>query len=229
LAKRAYFTEELFLFLAELKRHNRREWFLAHRARYEEAVRLPAQRFIVDFDKHLGKVSPHFVADPRPVGGSLFRIHRDVRFSRDKSPYKTHTGLHFPHRSRGDAHAPGFYLHLEPGQVFLGIGIWRPDATALGRIRGKIVSEPAAWKKARDDRRFRGRFELGGESLARAPRGFPCEHPFLEDLKRKEFVASVRMSEREVMRTDFPERLGEACGDGKAFVRWLCAALELPF
>jgi uncharacterized protein (TIGR02453 family) len=225
----ARFSTELFAFLRDLARNNRRDWFLAHKQRYEDAVRLPAQRLIVDLGPGLKKVSPHFVADPRPVGGSLFRIYRDTRFSQDKTPYKTHVGIHFPHARRGDVHAPGFYLHLEPGEVFLAAGIWHPDASSLQTIRRSIVANPAGWKRARDERRFRASFELDGESLSRPPRGFDPEHPLIEDLKRKDFVATTAMTEREAVRSDFVDRVAEACSGAGPFVRWLCRTLELPF
>jgi uncharacterized protein (TIGR02453 family) len=228
-ADSAYFTPDLFGFLRDLSRNNRREWFQAHRGRYEESVRAPAQRFIVDFDSRLRQVSPHFLADPRPIGGSLFRIYRDTRFAKDKTPYKTHAGIHFRHRAKETVHAPGFYLHMEPGQVFLAAGIWHPDGPTLARIRNAIVTKPAAWRKARDDRRFRARFEIGGDTLVRAPRGYDPEHPFLEDLKRKDFVASAMLTERDVLRPNFILEVAAGCRDAVPFVRWLCGALELPF
>ena len=109
------FAPALFRFLRDLRKNNDREWFLAHKDVYERDVNEPALAFISAFAAPLRKISPHLVADARPIGGSLFRIYRDVRFSNDKRPYKTHVGIHFRHRSAGDAHAPGFYLHLEPG------------------------------------------------------------------------------------------------------------------
>src|SRR5918996_4016229 len=134
----ASFSPALFTFLRDLKQNNDRDWFKANKPRYEKAVLEPALQFIVDFEPHLLAISPHFVADPRPSGGSLFRIHRDTRFSKDKSPYKPYTGIQFRHELGKDAHAPGFYLHLEPGGVFAGAGIWHPDQPTLVRIREAI-------------------------------------------------------------------------------------------
>ena len=111
------FRPELFAFLRDLKANNDRVWFARNKERYENDVRGPALDFVADFAPHLEKISPHFVADPRPSGGSLFRIHRDTRFSKDKSPYKPYVGMRFSHEAAKDAHAPGFYLHLAPGQV----------------------------------------------------------------------------------------------------------------
>jgi uncharacterized protein (TIGR02453 family) len=221
-----HFGPELFSFLKELKRNNRPEWFAANKPRYEEFVRLPAQRFIAEVGPRLAKLNPDLLADPRPVGGSLFRIHRDIRFAADKSPYKTHTGIQFRHRSQSDAHAPGFYLHLEPGQSFIGAGSWRPDAVALARIRQSIVDDPPAWKRARDGRRFRASFQLRGDALARAPRGYDPDHPFIEDLKRKDFVAVAPVTEKEVTSAGFLTQFIGLCRDAGPFLQFLCRGTE---
>ena len=120
----AYFTSESFAFLRELSKNNNREWFAANKKRYEAELRDPALRFISDFGPRLNRIAPRLVADPRPVGGSMFRIYRDTRFAADKTPYKTAVGIRFPHRAASDVHSPGFYLHLEPSEVFVGAGIW---------------------------------------------------------------------------------------------------------
>ncbi len=112
-----YFTPELFRYLARLKRNNKRDWFLAHQDEFESCVRQPALRFITEFAVPLAEIAPYLNADPRPSRGSLFRIYRDVRFSADKRPYKTHVAMRFSHRGK-DVHSPGFYLHLEPGGSF---------------------------------------------------------------------------------------------------------------
>ena len=135
----SYITPKLFNFLSELKENNNKEWFESNKARYESDVREPLLRFVTDFGVRLAEVSPHFVADARKSGGSLFRIYRDVRFSKDKTPYKTNAGLQLRHESGKDVHAPGFYLHLQPNEVFIGVGIWHPDNTTLGKIRDAIV------------------------------------------------------------------------------------------
>jgi len=147
------FSPAPFRFLRELKANNDREWFAANKDRYEADVRGPALDFVADMAPHLERISPHFVADPRPAGRSLFRIHRDTRFSRDKSPYKTYVGVQFRHELAKDAHAPGFYLHLEPKGVFVGAGTWRPDAPALAKIREAIARRPEGW---RSRKRVRG-------------------------------------------------------------------------
>jgi uncharacterized protein (TIGR02453 family) len=209
-----------------LKKNNRREWFEEHRERYERDVKEPLQQFIVDFAQPLASISGRFVANPRR---SMYRIHRDVRFSRDKSPYKTNAALHFRHERAADAHAPGFYLHLEPGSVFAGVGIWRPDAPAQARIRVAIVEDAAGWKRIVGATKFRGSLELAGDSLKRPPRGVDPEHPLIEDLKRKDFIAIATFSEREATSAGFLERYVDTCRAAAPFVRFLTEALELEF
>ena len=217
------FAPELFRFLKDLKANNDRAWFAENKDRYEREVREPALAFVEDFAPHLHDISPHFVADPRPSGGSLFRIHRDTRFSKDKAPYKTQVGIHFRHERAKDAHTPGFYLHLQPGSVFAAVGIWHPDAPALTNIREAIVADPQAWRRASEGVR------LGGESLKRAPAGFDPEHPLVEDLKRKDFIASVELTQKEACSAGFLERFAGTCRETSPLVRFLCEALDLPY
>ncbi len=224
-----YFTEETFAFLRDLKANNDRDWFKANKDRYEAHVKEPAIRFILDFDPHLQKISTHYRADPRPVGGSLFRIYRDTRFSKDKSPYKTHTGIRFMHGTDRDVHAPGFYLHIEPESVFVGVGIWHPSSPTLRALRDAIVDDPKAWKRARDDKRFRTRFELSGDSLSRPPRGYDADHPMIEDLKRKDFIGSYQIDDAEVTSAGFLRSFAAGCRDAAPFVKYLCQAVGLPF
>jgi uncharacterized protein (TIGR02453 family) len=219
------FGPELFRFLRDLNANNDRAWFAANKDRYEREVRNPALDFIDDFAPHLAEVSPHFVADSRPSGGSLFRIHRDTRFSKDKSPYKPYTGIHFRHELAKDAHAPGFYLHLQPGSVFAGAGIWHPDQPTLLRIREAIDRDPDGWRAATERRSFR----LEGDSLKRAPTGFDPEHPLIDDLKRKDFVAMVALTQKDACAPGFVERFGGICRDVAPLVRFLCAAVDVPY
>jgi uncharacterized protein (TIGR02453 family) len=223
------FSPELFAFLRDLKRHNRREWFLENKARYEAAVKEPALQFIADFGPPLQKISPEFLAIPKAVGGSLFRIQRDTRFSKDKSPYKTHVGIRFLHRDAKNVHAPLFYLHLEPRGCFAAIGVWHPEPSTLEKIRQAIVDDPGGYQKATGAARFRKRFEVGGDSLKRPPRGYDPAHPLIEELKRKDFVASCRLDEKDVVRSGFDRRVGEIYRDGAGYVRYLCRALDAPF
>ena len=224
-----HITPELFEFFRALERNNRKQWFQGNKERYEQKVRLPLQRFIMDFDQPLRRISPHYRADPRPVGGSLFRIYRDVRFSPDKSPYKTHGGIQFRHEMGKDVHAPGFYLHLEPDNVFAAVGIWHPDSAALGRIREVIAADPVKWLKAKNSPGFSKAYELGGDSLKRAPQGYDPDHPQIEDLKRKDFIASAALSERAACAPDFPDRYARLCASAAPFMEFLTTALDLPW
>jgi uncharacterized protein (TIGR02453 family) len=226
---RRSFGPELFRFLRDLKKNNTREWFTENKERYEDAVRGPALDFIVDFAPLLAEISQHFVADPRPSGGSLFRIHRDTRFSRDKSPYKTYTGIQFRHDLGKDAHAPGFYLHLEPKAVFAGAGVWHPDGASLAKIREAIVADPRGWRSATSGEAFRAELDLGGDSLKRAPAGYDPEHPLIEDLKRKDFICYRTFEEPEVVSAGFARQLSRAFRASSPLVRFLCKALDVPF
>jgi len=223
------FGPGLFRFLRDLKVSNDRAWFAANKGRYEDEVRGPALDFVADVAPHLERVSPHFVADPRPSGGSLFRIHRDTRFAKDKSPYKTYVGIQFRHELGKDAHAPGFYLHLEPASVFVGAGIWHPDPSTLARIREAIVDDPEAWRRATSGKTFDERFQLAGESLKRAPAGFDPAHPLIEDLKRKDFICVASHTEKDVCAAGFLEDFARTCRDASPLVRFLCAALDVPY
>jgi uncharacterized protein (TIGR02453 family) len=219
-----YFNPRLFQFLAQLRRNNRRPWFLKHKAEFEEFARRPSLRFITDLRLRLREISPWLVADPKPVGGSLFRIYRDVRFSKDKSPYKTHIGMHFRHASASESvHAPGVYLHLEPEGCFLAGGVWQPDPRALALIRDAVAWKPDQWRKAK-----RG-LELSGETLSRPPRGYRSDHPLIEDLKRKDFVASVDLSEEQVCGPRFMTDFLRATGKMVPLLQFLSAAQKLRF
>lgn len=221
------FGPELFAFVRDLTENNDRDWFNANKKRYERHVKEPAFAFISGFGPHLRKISPHFTAIPKSQGGSLFRIYRDTRFSSDKRPYKTHVGIHFRHAAGADAHTPGFYLHLQPGESFVGIGLWHPDAPTLLQIREAIVGKPKDWTRARDA--FAKRFELAGESLKKAPKGFDPDHPLIDDLKRKDFIGSAPLGEADVLAADFPKHFIESCRAGAPLVKWMCGAIDVPF
>jgi uncharacterized protein (TIGR02453 family) len=224
-------TAAAFAFMRDLKDHNDRDWFTANKKRYEADLRDPCLRLIAALADRLDKVCPMIEADPRPSGGSLFRIYRDVRFSKDKSPYKTHTGIHLRHRgSTDDVHGPGIYLHLEPGEVFLACGLWQPAPPSLGKIRDAIAADPAAWKKATGEKRFKAAFSVDdGERLKKPPAGYDPAHPCIEDLKRKSFTASAPLSEEAAANPDFAERLVGLCGASTPFMAFLTEAVGLEW
>ncbi len=181
-----HFTRGLFDFLKDLEANNNRDWFQANKDRYEEHLKQPALRFIGDFGPHVRAVSPAPGLRPRPSGGSLFRIYRDVRFSKDKSPYKTHCAIQFRHEAGKDAHAPGLYLHLEPANAAWRPGIWRPT-TECRAIREAIAARARAL--AEISAFARTGCERFGEQLKRVPTGYAKDHPAgrraaLEGLRR---------------------------------------------
>ncbi len=225
----AHFSPALFRFLNDLKRNNDRAWFAENKDRYLSDLRDPALRFVVDFGPRLLEISPHFRADPRPNGGALYRIHRDIRFSKDKSPYKTAAGLHFPHAARRSAHTPGFYLHLEPRACFVGVGLWRPETAVLRRLREALVADPDAWQEAVGGRAFSRRYRMMDERLKRVPRGYDPEHPLAEALKLKSFTALVPLTQGQITSAGFLDEFAALCRDGAPLVRWVCRALEQPF
>jgi uncharacterized protein (TIGR02453 family) len=227
--RKQHFNTAFFRFLEELAANNDRDWFQRNKDRYEREVRDPMIQFVLDFGTPLRKISPAFVADPRPVGGSIFRIHRDTRFSKDKRPYKTSAGIQFRHARAKDAHTPGFYLHLEPKNVFVGVGIWHPDSAAQLAIRTAIVEDPARWKKILRARSFRDRLELSGDSLKRPPRGFDPEHPLAEDLMRKDFIAVAKFPQREACAPGFLVQVAATCRTAAPFVHFLTDALDLEW
>lgn len=224
-----YFTPKLFGFLDDLGENNSREWFKAHKDEYEKQVREPALEFINDFADPLKKISTHFVADSRTVGGSLFRIQRDTRFSKDKTPYKTNTGMQFRHIAGRDAHAPGFYLHIEPRECFMGVGLWRPETKVAYAIREYIDENQTAWKRATRSKRFTDVFAIEGDSLVRPPRGYAEDHPLIDDLKRKDFIASARLSQKTLTSDGFLDAFAASCKRAAPFMKFLCDAVGVPF
>jgi uncharacterized protein (TIGR02453 family) len=225
----AYFTDKSFGFLRGLARNNNREWFLKHKPDYETHVRGPFQKLLTDLQPDLAATSTQFRADPRPVGGSLFRIHRDTRFANDKTPYKTHAGARLYHQRFREVDSPSFYIHIQPGNCFVGAGIWHPEAPTRTRIRHFIVDNPEAWRKAVHSPAFRRRFQLGGEMLTRAPRGYPADHPLIEDLKRQSFVGSTALEDSVVLGPQLRRSIASALAGLAPLVDYLCASLDLEF
>ncbi len=223
------FPADLVKFLSELRRHNKRSWFEANRERYEESVRSPALEFIASMAAPLARISPHFNAIAKKAGGSLMRIHRDVRFSKDKKPYKTNLGIHFRHVAGKDVHAPGFYFHVDPHEVFLGAGIWHPDSESLGNIREAIDEDSSAWKRAKNNKTFRAQFDLAGESLKRPPRGYESDHPLLEDLKRKDHIAVCQWAHDDLLQPTIVQDVIATFRAAKHYMAFLCKAVGVKF
>jgi len=223
------FPVDTLSFLSELKENNDRDWFQERKDRYEASVREPALAFISAMQTPLKRVSTHMEAVAKKSGGSLMRIYRDTRFSKDKTPYKTNIGIQFRHEAGFDVHCPGCYVHIEPEEVFVGVGIWRPDKDSLLAIREQIAAEPAAWKRVCNAKKFAEHFELTGDSLKRPPTGFDKEHPLIEDLKRKDFIGISSLPPTAINSPDFINEVVTRLKAGTPLMRFLCNALDLPY
>jgi uncharacterized protein (TIGR02453 family) len=223
-----YFTRALFDYLKDLAANNDRDWFQANKDRYEEALKQPALRFIADFGPQVRAVSPHLVCDPRPSGGSLFRIYRDVRFSKDKSPYKTNCAMQFRHEAGKDAHAPGLYLHLEPGNCGAAAGLWRPPTPVLRQIRDAVAADPQRWQRIMAHKDLSG-MQRFGERLQRVPAGYPKDHPAAEELTWKDWGVWMPLKQQDVLAADSHQRIGKHFKDMKPMLQFLCDATGARF
>lgn len=221
-----YFTPEFFEFFRALAKNNRKDWFDANKARYVAAVQEPAIRFVRDAGARLKKISPHIVGEAKAFGGSISRIYRDIRFSPDKRPYKDHIGIHFWHdQAKPPEHmTPGYFLHLQSGESGVHSGVWQPDAPILRKIRDRIVDQPDAWKAV-----LRSKIPLEGDSLKRPPPGYDPNHPMIQDLRRKDFIAGRRFRDAEVTSPTFLEEFLEACAAMDPLNAFLSKSLGLPW
>lgn len=223
------FGQETTNFLAELAANNNREWFGDNKHRYESCVVDPAFDFILQMGEEISSISTHFEAIPKKQGGSLMRVYRDTRFGKDKTPYKTNIGIQFRHEAGKDVHAPGFYVHIEPDNIFVGLGMWRPEPGALRAIRERIAERPDEWLKITGAKGFKSRFALGGESLKRPPKGFDPASKVIEELKRKDFIAVMTLDGKVAADPKFPSLLAKDFRQGKDFLAFLCKAVGVPF
>ncbi|TKS54072.1 DUF2461 domain-containing protein [Luteimonas yindakuii] len=226
----AYFSDQSLRFLHNLSRHNERDWFHAHRADYETHVREPFQRLLADLQPDLAAVSLQFRADPRPVGGSLFRIHRDTRYAHDKSPYKRWQGAKLFHARHREVPTPSWYIHLQPGENFLAAGIWHPETPVLRRIRQFLVDNPQGWRRAAHDPALQRRWRLSeDEMLVRVPRGYPEDFEFRDDLRRRNFVIVRALDDATMTGPRLRQTIARELAATAPFMDYLCAALDLEF
>jgi len=198
------FDNKAFLFLKNLKNNNSREWFAEHKSMYENALREPSKLLLNEIDQLFIKHRLPYEANPKK---SLFRINRDTRFSKDKTPYKTNVGITFPVHRKQDhlVHAtktekPGMYLHIEPGACFIAGGLYMPDGQQLKSIRERIESDWTILHEIQQQRAFKKEFPKGllGEKLKTMPRGFDPEHPGKEYLRMKQFIVMESISDSAV-------------------------------
>ena len=225
------FRPGAFQFLRDLGRNNEKVWFEAHRDVYEREVREPMRLLVETFDARLRSLAPEIVGDPKR---SMFRIYRDVRFSRDKAPYKTNAGAWFYHRDagrkvgrEGEGGGAGFYFHIDPFRCFMAGGLWMPARPALQRIREAIAAQPTALARLTSAPAFRRRFDgLSDEvKLRRVPRGFPPDHPAAEWLKLESFTAAAPIEQNVITSPRLVDRLCRDFEPLVPLVRWLNRAL----
>lgn len=222
------FPKDTLKFLSDLSKNNDRDWFADNKERYEAAFVEPALEFISAMEKPLKKISPFLLAVPRKQGGSLMRIYRDVRFGKNKNPYKTNIGIQFRHEAGKDVHAPGLYVHLAPGEVFLGAGMWHPDREPLKQIREAIDADPSGWKKASQSKAFTADWELAGDSLKRAPAGYEVDHPLIDDIKRKDFIGLCELKPGDETKDDFLDVCMAKFKSSKPLMQFLGDAVGMP-
>ena len=178
----------------------------------------------------LAGISPSYTADPRTNGGSIFRIYRDTRFAKDKRPFKENIGFQFRHAAGKDAHAPGYYVHMQPGENFAGGGIWLPPTSILNRIRDTIAGKPEEWQNIKQFIAAGGNVSfIEGDRLKRPPKGYPADHFLIEDLKWKTIFAGRSFEDREVTSSQFIESVEEVFIDLVPLMRFINDALGLSF
>ena len=212
------FQPEAIHFLLELSINNEREWFQPRKTEYERLLKEPLEALCVTLGEQFAARGIPLRAD----AGSPFRIYRDVRFSKDKSPYKTHVSASFPwadegvgvthSRSRTESvHRPGGYFHFQPDECYVGGGMWHPERPFLDAWRSLVVKSPKPVHAAIDDRSFVAEFgEVDGERLKRVPPGYDVDHPDRELLKLKDVTFGRRMTDDEALSPDLPDILADA-------------------
>jgi uncharacterized protein (TIGR02453 family) len=229
MATAAYFTSDGLRFLEQLRAHNDKTWFDANKARFEQGLREPGLRLVADLAPVLAKVSKHFVAEAKPMGGSMSRIYRDTRFSKDKSPYKTALFFHFRHARGTEDASPAFYFHVEPGASTVGGGVWHPAPPALDKIRRAIVRSPDAWDRAKGRSKVGAACTMGGEMLKKVPRGYDPDDAHAEDLKRKDFGVHQPAPDALLTSPKLAAELGKRFAAAAPVLEFLCKAVGLPF
>jgi uncharacterized protein (TIGR02453 family) len=218
------FPKEAIIFFKNLKRHNDREWFEQHKHEYEEYAKLPMQSFIASLQPHFSSFAPEFELNPKKA---IFRIYRDIRFSNDKTPYKTHIAAHFVLRGKERGLVgSGYYFHIEPGEVFIGGGIYMPDSDQLKKIRSALADHGEDFLAVVGSRAFKKRFgEIKGNSLQRIPKGYDESHPMAQWLKLKQFFVGISLPESACYKESLVETIASICKDATPLIRYLNQAL----
>jgi len=194
-------------FLKSLKRNNNREWFLKNKTTYEETVRAPMIQIVEALADEFADFAPEILVSPK----SIFRIYRDTRFSKDKSPYKTHVAASFSVKGLDRHEGAGFYFHISPADVFVGGGVYRPPADELRSVRNHIAANHVRLKKVVEARQFQKLFgSLSGEQSSRIPRGFPADHPAEHYLRFKDLLAARELKPADATSAKFFATLVES-------------------
>lgn len=218
-------------FLRRLARNNRREWFEKHRAEYEVEVLAPLRGLVEEMDVRLATIAPELLGNPRR---SIFRIHRDVRFSADKSPYKTNAACQFYHQDAGrgvgqdaEGAGAGLYFQLADRDCFVAGGIWMPARSTLDKIREAIAVDHEELAAILSVPAFRRRFKrLDDEAmLKRMPRGYDESHPAARWLRYRSFTVTRQLTDDEVLDPRLPATLARDFAAMVPFVRWLNRAI----
>jgi uncharacterized protein (TIGR02453 family) len=220
------FPKEGIDFLKRLKKNNNRPWFHKHKQVYDESVKFPMQCLIASLSERMGDVAPEIEFNPKK---SIFRIYRDIRFSKNKAPYKTSIAASFNWRGlKGPVESPGLYLHVEPGGVFIGGGVYMPSGDQLKAFRKSMVDRPQEFLAVVRDKRFKREFgSIQGETLQKAPLGFPRDHPMIEHLKHKQFYVGKEYEDETIsMRPGFVNTVVRVFADTMPLVRWLAASMR---
>lgn len=207
-------------FLSALKANNKREWFQDNKAVYEKAH----QNTITFADSLLEKMRIHDNIETASGKASLFRIYADTRFSKDKAPYKTHFGIRF---SRATAQLRGgYYFHLEPGNSFMAGGFFSPNPDDLKRIREDIAFNYEDWNELLAQSQLTATFgELRGEGVKTAPKGFDKDHPAIDLLRKKQFILSRNFTDKEVLQSNFVEKLDQTFRELRPFFDYMSEVL----
>jgi uncharacterized protein (TIGR02453 family) len=217
------FPAEGLQFLSRLKRNNNRRWFQTHKLEYQELVRFPMECLIASLAQRMADTAPDIEFHPKK---SIFRIYRDTRFSKNKTPYKTNIAASFKLRGqKSPMDTPGLYVGIEPGEIWVGGGLYMPLGPQLKAIRNAMVRDPEAWLGVAENRRFKSVYGgIDGEKLVKAPLGYPKDHPLIEHLRHKQFYAGKLLEDSACLSPRFLGTVEKIFVDILPLVRWLVQA-----
>ncbi|WP_374029492.1 DUF2461 domain-containing protein [Bdellovibrio bacteriovorus] len=214
------FSPEAFRFLRSLKKNNRREWFQPRKEDYQRLVHLPMMGLIMELGEVCRSFAPEVPFNPQR---NILRVYRDTRFSKDKTPYKTFVGASFPYGNfPKTVDSTGLYMQIEPGEVFIGGGLWKPSSLQLRKIRQFMLQDPDAFLEIIEDKNFKKHFgSIQGEKLKTTPRGISPDHPLVEYLRLKQFFISISLPEDAALKKDLPKKIAAEFKLMMPLLRWL--------